>query len=249
MHRTMSDPHAPLEVEAPRLLSPGAAERSFVVGSATVLNRETLEHNSDTDQLVLRRAHWRDESGHARQTDYVSRTVPKGMVPCKPDAVYVVPILTLPARGEEKLERSVIVCMQFEASINRYVCDFPSGPYLNLAESSDACARRELDEQTGYNLTFYDIDTIEVGPLIASNPRVTSTLLQRIVLDITPKSSNNNEAPPYHSVSHKYRHITVGVIPLSVCKATLAALHEEQGYVIGAGLWDFSRGLLTQLDD
>ncbi|MCX8044020.1 MAG: NUDIX hydrolase [Desulfobacterota bacterium] len=57
-----------------------------------------------------------------------------------PGAVVIVPFIT---------ENSVIILKQFRPVIRRFIYEFPAGT-LEAGERPSSCARRELQEETGY---------------------------------------------------------------------------------------------------
>jgi ADP-ribose pyrophosphatase len=112
-------------------------------------------------QLTACRTTYLDPEGNERTWESAERlTRPKG---CDIDGVGVAAILEDPANPNA--EPKILLQKQWRPPINQTVIEFPAG-LIDPNETPEACAVRELKEETGYVGEVFKDKTFDVSPVM-----------------------------------------------------------------------------------
>ncbi|MDX2111489.1 MAG: NUDIX hydrolase [Verrucomicrobiota bacterium] len=167
----------------------------------------------DGKWLSFRTRSFRDREGTERVWEFVTRTNTDG-------AVLVIPIIPGP-------EPVLVLVKQFRPALATSILEFPAGG-LNAGEAPEACALRELFEETGCRGRV-----IGVGPRGYSTPGMTDEYVIPVTVHVESIAEHQPEIE---------EHIEVMQIPLRGLREALDAL-AAGGLLIDGKLWFFACGL------
>ncbi|CAJ1381512.1 unnamed protein product [Effrenium voratum] len=174
-----------------------------------------------TQWLKLQTLTYRDQTGHERKWDLVTRTTRTDRAGV--DAVIILPLL----RSSKKSEVDVLLVQQFRPPVAGYTVELPAG-LIDAGESSDQAAVRELKEETGYTGRVLRTS----GPLTMS-PGLSDETVKLVVVEVDLDIPENRQPKPQ---PEEGEFIQVMRVPLKSLSQELTKLQKRGVMPISGGV-------------
>ena len=180
---------------------------------------------SEAKWVTLKKINYTDQKGRKRIWEVTSRkTQSKAGV----DVVAMGTIILHPSRPP-----STILVLQYRPPVDATTVEWPAG-LVSADEAPEDAAARELREETGYSGRVLD-----VSPVLAFDPGMTSTNLQLVMVEI--RLTEEDEEPDQHLDDGEY--IKRVVVPLDELYERLLEYSKQEKTVISAKLFHWAAGL------
>ncbi|KAH5418413.1 hypothetical protein HBI67_181860 [Parastagonospora nodorum] len=198
-----------------------------------VLKTERLD-NADAKWMTMKKITYTDPEGTERTWETAERlTRPKGS---EIDAIGVAAILHHPAKPND--EPRIILQKQWRAPVDQTVIEVPAG-LMDPGETPEACALRELKEETGYVGEVVKDKSFDVGPVMFNDPGFCNTNLRMIHVTVDLSLSENQDPKPELEDSEFIETFHVPLNDLwDVCMK-----FEKEGYAIDARVGSLAEGI------
>ena len=181
-------------------------------------------NSSDAKWVGLKKVDYIDQTGISRSWEIAARkTTSKSGV----DAVAIGNILMSTTRPP-----STLLVIQYRPPIDKFTVEWPAG-LVDEHESSEEAAVREMKEETGYAGNI-----IDVGPVVASDPGLTNSTLQLVMMEIKLESDNMPEQKLDDGEL-----IERVIVPLTDLYDRLLQWSKQDKYMVAGKLFYFAAGL------
>ncbi|RMZ91728.1 hypothetical protein DV736_g1066, partial [Chaetothyriales sp. CBS 134916] len=144
------------------------------------------------------------------------------------DAVAIGNILLHPTKPP-----STMVVVQYRPPVGKYTVEWPAG-LIDKDETAEQAAVREMKEETGY-----EGKVIDIGPVISSDPGMTSATLQLVMMEVQLKEG---EAMPEQRLDDGEL-IERVVVSLDQLYTRLLEWSEKDQYIVAGKLFYFAAGM------
>ena len=180
---------------------------------------------SEAKWVALKKISYTDQKGRNRIWEATSRkTRSKAGV----DVVAMGTIILHPSRPP-----STILVLQYRPPVDATTVEWPAG-LINADEPPEDAAVRELREETGYSGRVLD-----VSPVLAFDPGMTSANLQLVMVEI--RLTEEDEEPEQHLDDGEY--IKRVMVPLDELYERLLEYSKQEKTIISAKLFHWAAGL------
>lgn len=198
-----------------------------------IIQTEPLEIK-DAKWATLVKTTYSDPKGVERTWEHGERlTRPKG---CDIDGVGVAAILQDPTRPQ--YGPRIVLQKQWRPPVNATVIEVPAG-LIDPGEAPEACAVRELKEETGYIGEVVSDSTFQVTPIMFNDPGFCNTNLRMIHVTVDlSRSENQNPQPELE----ENEFIETFSVPLKNLWDECIKF-EQQGYAIDARVGTLAEGI------
>ncbi|RMZ76453.1 hypothetical protein DV737_g4816, partial [Chaetothyriales sp. CBS 132003] len=181
--------------------------------------------SSQAKWVSLKKVDYIDQKGTSRSWEVAVRTTTStsGV-----DAVEIGNILLHPTQPP-----STMVVIQYRPPIGKYTIEWPAG-LIDEDETAEQAAVREMKEETGYEGKI-----IEVGPVVSSDPGMTSATLQLVMMEVQLKEG---EHMPEQRLDEGEL-IERVVVNLDQLYTRLLEWSEKDEYMVAGKLFSFAAGM------
>lgn len=176
--------------------------------------------------LGLKKIDFIDQTGRPRTWEVaVRKTTPASGV----DAVAIGNVLVHPSNPP-----ATLLVIQYRPPLDKYTVEWPAG-LIDAGESAEQAAVRELKEETGYEGRI-----LETSPAVASDPGLTNTTLQLVMMEV--KLQEGEEGMPEQRLDEGEL-IERVVVPLDELYERLLKWSREERFVVAGKLFYWAAGL------
>lgn len=205
-----------------------AASATTLKQPPSVILSEHLKTSTGTSWIKLNMLTYIDEGGAKRPWECVSRlTRSRSGI----DAVIILPVIRSKTNA---IPPSVIILKQYRPCVDKVVIEFPGG-LINLDETPEAAAIRELKEETGY-----EVHSIEYcSPPLAIDAGMSNANAKLVVVNVIV----DDQLERLKNFPDDSEYIVTKVVPVEDLYDKLQQYAEQDKYFIDAVLFHWAFGL------
>jgi ADP-ribose pyrophosphatase len=192
-----------------------------------IINSTTDLSPSEARWLTLKKISFTDQTDTPREWEVaVRKTTAKSGV----DAVAIGNILIHPSKPP-----STLLVIQYRPPLDKYTVEWPAG-LVDADESAEQAAEREMKEETGYEGKI-----IEVGPVVASDPGMTSSTLQLVMMEVQLRDEEGKDMPEQRLDDGEL--IERVVVPLDELYDKLCEWSRRERWMVAGKLFYWAAGM------